>query len=446
MAVDVIVEPAQQDSVTPRQARWSPAVRIAFRFFFSYIALFYVATALVLSTLAGWAGQFIPEAVLTAPGRALDPLVRWVGSHVFGTTIQPETVTGSGDTAATWVMTACLLAIAAVITAIWSVLDRSRPAYPALQTGLRLTIRFGLAAAMFVYGFAKLFPTQMTLGLFRYIERFGDMSPMGVLWSQVGSSKQYEIALGSAEVLAGVLLILPWTVTAGALLALVSMGQVFLLNMTFDVPVKLFAFHLLLQSAILLAPEARRLTQVLAGRAAPAATPAPRWSTGRTAVIVQLVLGLWIVGGAAQQGWSNWHDSQRLSPLHGIWEVTEFTAAGQLRPPLTTDRERPRHIVFDRIFDRPTGPSTDTVIQGMDDRISRMSAIIDTDRHRIDLAQGPGTPYGALTFERPAPDRMVLEGTLRDQPVRILAQRIDETAFTLPSRGFHWVQEFPYNR
>ncbi|WP_280382237.1 DoxX family protein [Nocardia wallacei] len=446
MSVDVIAEPAQQDSATPRMVYWPVAVRVLFRFFFSYIVLFYVATALVITSLAGWAGRFIPEAVLTAPGRALDPLVRWVGTHVFGTTIAPETVTGSGDTAATWVLAACLLAIAAVITLIWSILDRRRPAYPSLHTGLRLMIRFGLAATMFVYGFAKVFPTQMTLGLFRYVERFGDMSPMGVLWSQVGASPQYEIALGSAEVLAGVLLILPWTATAGALLALVDMAQVLLLNLTFDVPVKLFAFHLLLQSAVLLAPEARRLTRALLGRAAPAATPPARWSTTRTAVIVQVALGAWVLGGAVQQGWANWHDSQRLSPLHGIWEVTEFTAAGQLRPPLTTDAERPRHIVFDRVFDRPTGPSTDTVIQGMDDRISRMSAIIDTGRNRMELAQGAGKPYGALTFERPGPDRMVLEGTLRDQPVRIVAHRIDETAFTLPSRGFHWVQEFPYNR
>ncbi|GAB2722856.1 hypothetical protein [Nocardia thraciensis] len=73
-----------------------------------------------------------------------------------------------------------------------------------------------------------------------------------------------------------------------------------------------------------------------------------------------------------------------------------------------------------------------------------MSALIDTGQRRIELA--PGEPYGALTFECPVPDRMVLEGTLRDQPVRLLAQRLDETAFTLPSRGFHWVQEFPYNR
>jgi hypothetical protein len=41
------------------------------------------------------------------------------------------------------------------------------------------------------------------------------------------------------------------------------MAQVFMLNMSFDVPVKILSFHLLLMSLVLLAPQIRRLANVL---------------------------------------------------------------------------------------------------------------------------------------------------------------------------------------
>ena len=76
---------------------------------------------------------------------------------------------------------------------------------------------------------------------------------MGVLWSSIGSSPAYESFAGCAELLGGILLIVPRTTTLGALVCLADMTQVFMLNMTYDVPVKLLSFHLILLSLFLLA-------------------------------------------------------------------------------------------------------------------------------------------------------------------------------------------------
>ncbi|ATL66575.1 hypothetical protein CRH09_10500 [Nocardia terpenica] len=46
---------------------------------------------------------------------------------------------------------------------------------------------------------------------------------------------------------------------ACALLSLVDTALVFVLNMTFDGPIKIISSHLMLMSLVLLAPEARRL-------------------------------------------------------------------------------------------------------------------------------------------------------------------------------------------
>jgi hypothetical protein len=77
---------------------------------------------------------------------------------------------------------------------------------------------------------------------------------MAVLWLQVGTSHPYEMVLGAIEVVAGALLFVPRTVTLGALVSLAGTGQIFLLNMTYGVPVKILSFHPVLMSALLLAP------------------------------------------------------------------------------------------------------------------------------------------------------------------------------------------------
>src|SRR5262249_59191874 len=100
---------------------------------------------------------------------------------------------------------------------------------------------------MFSYGFIKMIPLEMLFPqLSRLIEPFGNFSPMGVLWASVGASPGYEICSGCVETLGGILLFIPRTATLGALICLANMTQVFVLNMTYDVPVKLFSFQLIL--------------------------------------------------------------------------------------------------------------------------------------------------------------------------------------------------------
>jgi hypothetical protein len=106
----------------------------------------------------------------------------------------------------------------------------------------------------------KAVPLQMPFPfLTRLVEAYGNFSPMGNLWAFVGASRPYESFVGCAEMLGGLLLIVPRTTILGALVSLADLTQVFVLNMTYDVPVKLLSFHLLLMALFLLAPDLRRL-------------------------------------------------------------------------------------------------------------------------------------------------------------------------------------------
>jgi hypothetical protein len=230
---------------------WSLLHRIGFRFIFIYFGLFVFPFPLYL----------IP--FLSTPLGKYQELVRfcqiWVGEHVVHHPVIFAR-TGSGDTAAAWVRILCFLFAAFVGTLIWSALDRKRTNYVTLNNWFRLFVRLSLAQAMLGYGLTKVIPTQMPPpNLARLLEPLGDFSPMGLLWNFIGASKAYEIVVGSAEVLAGVLLIFPRMAALGACVAILDMVQVFIFNMCYDVSVKQYSFHLMLLGILLLAPDIRAL-------------------------------------------------------------------------------------------------------------------------------------------------------------------------------------------
>ena len=124
---------------------------------------------------------------------------------------------------------------------------------------------------------------------------------------------------GGVEVLAGVLLFVPWTAAAGALVALAASTQIFTLNMTYDVPVKLFSFHLILMSLFVLAPDLQRLLNVLVlNRTASPSTRPPlartRWLR-LTLIGLQLAWGAYLFGDGLHGSVQAWYSRGGGAPL-----------------------------------------------------------------------------------------------------------------------------------
>ena len=344
-------EPIPQQQQIPE---WGPALRIAFRFSVIYLGLFCLATQIITSLFSATQGSDIPDPGTLWP---LRPLVFWTAAHIFhvAAPLSLEGNSASGDCMFGWALAFCLLVIAAFATIVWSVLDRKRKNYAALHRWVRLFFRFALAGQMINYGMAKVIPVQMPYpSLTRLLQPFGTFSPMGVLWSSIGAAPAYEIFAGCAEVVGGLLLIFPRTATLGALVCLADMIQVFMLNMTYDVPVKLFAFHLILLACFLLARDVPRLAGVMfLDRATAPRPPSQLFSSiraNRLALLAQIVLGLWLVGlnlYSVRQYWNLLGPGRQYSAFYGIWEVTQMSIDGQLRPPLLTDNTRWRRAIFD---------------------------------------------------------------------------------------------------
>ncbi len=412
--------------------RWAAGTRVAFRFCVLYFGLYILITQMFVELILGVYGDsaVFPEVGTIWPMRQL---VVWTASRVFhiATPLVIDN-SGSGDKIFDWTQSFCLLVVATAGALVWSLVDRARPHCATAARWFRLYVRLALGTTMIAYGMMKVIPTQMPeLPLTKLVEPFGQFSPMGVLWTSISASPAYETFAGGAELAAGVLLLLPATTTIGALIALADMVQVFALNMTYDVPVKLFSLHLILLSLVLLAPEAHRLAALRdTGRAR------------RAAVAAQLAFAIYIVAinaWAVRAAWREYGGGRPRSPLAGVWHVDDMRVDGIVRLPLATDRDRWRRLIVDSRAGGDIG-----AVQRPDDSVAMYRAQIDMGKRSSVLTAGDQAVHA--TFDRPAPDRLLLEGDVNGHALSLALVLEDRARFPLLTRGFHWVQEYPFNR
>jgi hypothetical protein len=422
---------------------WSFVTRVAFRFCVVYFGLYCFATQIL--------GGLIPAAIDIPDLQTLWPMRQitfWVAAHIFR--IAHPLVyndSGSGDKTFDWVLAFGLLIIAAIAICIWSVLDSKRENYINLYKWFRLFIRFALASQMITYGMVKFIPLQMAYPfLTKLLEPFGHFSPMGVLWSSIGASPGYEMFAGSAELLAGMLLMVPRTTTLGALICLADTVQIFALNMTYDVPVKLLSFHLLLLALFLLAPDLSRLTDFFFRNRAAAPSTQPELlrtaRANRIALVLQIIFGISLLAAAAygaRRDRMAYGSARVKSPLYGIWNVDQLAIDGQLRSPLLNDYDRWRRVVFDF----PDG----VMFQRMDDSFTGYGASINVNEHTLALTKQSDKAWKAgFQFQRPSQDQLILDGNMDGHKIHMQLQLVDRNSFVLVNRGFHWIQEYPFNR
>jgi hypothetical protein len=411
----------------PREeVRWSPGTRIAFRFFFSYFLLLYASEGV---------SGLIPYSLVQKYYALWLPLLQWIAGH--GLHLDRKLTledAGVNNLAFGWVLFLCYMVLTVVVTLLWSALDRKRESYERLYSWLRLVLRLMLAPMMIFYGAIKVIPAQMisplpvgVLGM-----RIGDLFPNHLLWWTVGASSAYETFIGSAELVSGLLLLLPRTTLLGALIAAGNMSIVFMLNMCYDVPVKLMSLHLLVMALLLIAPDAPRLAGVfLFNRRVEPVRIRPLFARRWLDLVPQIALflfGLWSIHTSfrhANKMYGELHTPR--PPLYGFWSVEELASPDPWRWVMVVT---------------PGSLSAQLV----DGSWERYRLEVDRQRKLLRLwksgkdAKGKavpgvqGGPQAELAFQNLGPDLLLLEGELAGHPFRA---RLRKPA--LARGSFHWI-------
>jgi uncharacterized membrane protein YphA (DoxX/SURF4 family) len=426
--------------------RWRLGTKIAFRFAFVYFLLYTVDVPVQFLLV-------VPIEQVYAKYNALWQMaVPWVAQHVLHlkhdfTIFIINPVGGSQDTVFLYVRAFCYLLLAAAVTLVWSLLDRKRANYRRLHTWLMLYLRLVLAVTMITYGGVKVFPVQFPApSLSRLLERYGDSLPMGLLWTFMGASPGYTYFAGAVELLGGILLLVPRLATLGALVAIGAIGNVLMLNLGYDVPVKLGSIHLLLMAGFIIAPDLRRLMDFFVlNRSVEAVSPRPlfrrKW-LDVTAIALQIGFGLLFLGYRlhhSEQMATRAVESRKRVPLYGIWSVDEFKVDGKAEAPELTDQHPWQRLVVES--------STDGMIEPVRGSDQYVFLHFDSQKKAFSMTKS-GDPYwiAEFTYENPQPDLLVLTGNMGGHPISATLHKEDESKFLLKSRGFNWTQETALNR
>lgn len=413
-AVPVVVE--------VREEEWSLATRVAFRFCFAFFLLY-----------------DFPFPLNVVPWIETDALANNAWTWLIGLVAQPlfgvaadGSFNGSGDRVWNFIQLFLQVSLAATATLIWSVADRRARSYPRLAHGLRVYVRFALAMSMIVYGTMKVIPSQFPApGLDRLLQPFGEASPMGLLWTFMGASAAYTIFTGAGELLSGLLLTTRRTTLAGALLAAAVMMHVVVLNFCYDVPVKLYSSVLLFHALFLIAPDAKRfLATLFAGPERAAWWKVAIRTTAVLAFVAYMLQGTW-------QGQKNFGRLAPRSPMRGIWNVAQLSIDGVEQPPVLTNTTRWRRVIFD-------SPRY-IAIQQVGDKFERYAIALGPKAFSLTRRSEPDF-HAAFDYTRVDPQTLVLDGKMDGKKVHATLKLDAEKEFLLETRGFHWINDTPFNR
>ncbi|MEM0983742.1 MAG: thiol-disulfide oxidoreductase DCC family protein [Planctomycetota bacterium] len=401
----------------------------------------------LLDVIPGVGGSFIATArnwLIGLHGEATQPAIAWLGRVLTGETPSFE-FTGSGDGVASYLGVLLDLIIACVVAVGWWAWRRGRPVSRRTADACRVLVRYFLISVMLSYGLSKVFPLQFAaMGPDRILQPYGDSSPMGLLWTFMGASTGYQMFGGWAEVLGAVLLVFRRTSLLGALAVAAVMTNVFAMNVFFDVPVKLYSFHYLVFALLIALPDVPRLAGFFVANVPVAARDLrPFWHGSRSCAVACGLLKVALVGGML---WSNTEsrlDRMRSSgpwaeksDLHGIYRVESFelSSGGSAEP----------GAGWLRVGLNPPWSAT---VQFADGLARRMRMRLDEEASTLalydrSLLEPEDEP---MTLERLDDGRVRLTGVFEGEPV-VITMRPDGRESLFASRGFNWINEYPFNR
>ena len=372
---------------------------------------------------------------------------RWVGSTILGIDYNYETSgNGSGDNTYAYISLFINAVLALVGTVIWSLLDRHRSNYHKLQYWFILVLRVFLCLTMLLYGFVKVYQIQFQPpSLTQLLEPLGNFSPMGLAWTYMGFSKAFGMFAGLLEVTAGCLIIFKRTQTLGALLVIGIMTQVAMMNFSFDIPVKIFSVHLILMAMVIALGDFKRLKAFFLlndptdSFKAYHPKQSERYHT-RIPKIKRIVLAI-LLGIAGIFGYIaqlNISGPNKKSQLYGIWKLQPtFSSTDSLHKPNSVFQDWDYVIVELR---------NEVVVKTKTDEKLRYSLEIDTSKQRLKLNPYKGTDSLSLSYSHTPKDWLRLELHDNEESSSMELNYVDPESFTLTSRGFHWINERPFNR
>lgn len=410
--------------------------RFLFRWIFIYFFLYQFPSFL---------GYIQPLSFVTnLTGSLYELLIPWLGEHVL---LLDQKINiyrnGSGDTTYAYVLVLFWLVISFVGAIGWTLVERTKIDYSKLNYWLLVWLRFTLGIYLIQYGLIKVVKLQFPdLSFYRLTQTVGDMSPMGLAWTFIGYSSGYNLFIGLGELIGGALLLHRRTTLLGALVSLVVLVNIVAINMFFDVPVKLFSSHLLIMSGLIIAPNLSRLYAAVFNL--PFSFSETWKMKFEQPILVMvgkvslLVLILYPMVSGAIDGYYSRGQGAILSPIGGLYEVNLFVFNGDTLALESNTNKRWKSIAVNSL--------TSIQLMRSDNTSEYYQFECDTVQNKLVIKDKRNTT-NLMNFDYSLTDSFLyLKGMHNTDSIFLRSKRKRKEDFLLLSRGFHWINEEPFNR
>ncbi|MFI5152940.1 MAG: hypothetical protein ACHQET_06365 [Chitinophagales bacterium] len=397
---------------------WKSPEKILFRFFFLFLG-FFALTYAIAPILFSFKVRY--KSIQKMFG-LLSKSIYWLDQHIYHIGYDPkrhESLPGDNYYGLVYFLTLLILAMVACI--IWSWIDRRRADYDRLYYWFRVYLRYTIAIIMFWYGIGKLIPEQMAYpDAEQLLKPLGERSRYDMVWSFMGVSPPYQMFTGFCEVVASVLLLFRRTYVFGSLLMCTILVNVVMLNIWYNIPVKIYSSLLLICVFFVLIPFYSRLVKLFFYQRAESLNEKYYNIQNRLAKWIFFSLRILLICYVfASLTISTIKDYRKIVQSYKqgkIYEVTNFVAGDTLSP-LLTDTLRWKRFVLD--------DDEDAVVYNMQDVKDFYSYTVDSSKKTISLHNNPdSTKWSIFHYQYSEKGTLHLSGEWKKKEVSILMKEI----------------------
>jgi hypothetical protein len=251
------------------------------------------------------------------------------------------------------------------------------------------------------------------------------------------------------EIITGLLLLNRKTITLGILMGIAVFTNVMVLNLSYDIPVKLFSMHLVIYCFYLLANDGKRLLDFFVFNRPTTHHVLQHISFSKkwmrmTRIVLKLFFIVVFVGWPFYQRrefYRSVNKEVNIKPIRsGVYDVIIYAVNRDTIPALVTDTLRWKDIIFEKGGIGSVG-STDTSFRQRYRR-GYFNFVPDTAQKTISFKKLQSDTHFIFTFRYELPD---------SNTVRLWGKRANDSLFVvikksnrhfqLTERQFHWISE-----
>ena len=373
-------------------------------------------------------------------------LIGQVGTLLFG--IQTINGVAGADIPGYYISLLVYVILAIIGTVVWPFVRKKKINHQKLAYWSAVIIRLMIIMVLVIYGVAKVLKSQFPYPmLHEMIMPFGDMYPMDLTWKYMGHSPAYNLFTGLGEVIGALLLIHRRTTLLGACILVAVMSNVLMINLYYDVFIKIRSFHLLLAPLYLIWLDRKRILDFFIFNRPTDSKDLIKPFTNKKLNLARVVLKIVFVSTILIDAYDSAsnniqrRDNSPIPPIYGVYNIEQFIYNKDTIPPLTTDTIRWHKMIFDKSRGRRMA-----IIMKMDGELVYYPLETDTLTQTLTLyASQDSTLRYEFSYNLEEEKSLDLKGTFSNDSIEIKTHFFDVNEMNLRKQGFHWTYSPPHS-